>query len=325
MATKTRKKKKSAKKTSVFQKSNEIYQSVTDRLIEALESGTRPWVKPWVNDPNGGFPTNIERKKGYRGVNPWLLNLASLENGYVSKWWGTYKQWSDKNGQVRKGETSKVFVVFSKSFQIDDVDPDSGQPRINESTGLPRKKNIYYLQKSPVFNLDQVDNIEGTTTLDKYRINKDSKGLFDHESYYPAEDVITNSGAKIVYGGNQPHYNRKTDSIVCPPKSMFPELERYYRAMFHELCHYMEKRTGFTEEVKDKSYALGELVAEIGSCYVSEFIGVPVQEPDKDDEQAAAYLKSWLQALKNDRKFIFTASTWAMKACDKLLQVENEE
>ena len=70
-------------------------------------------------------------------------------------------------------------------------------------------------------------------------------------------------------------------------------------------------------KVDERSYALGELVAEIGSCYVAEHIGVPVDNPT--DDQSAAYLKSWLKALKNDPKFIFTASKWASKAADMLL------
>jgi antirestriction protein ArdC len=89
--------------------------------------------------------------------------------------------------------------------------------------------------------------------------------------------------------------------------------------MFHELTHWCESRTGFSK-IEDKSYALGELVAEIGSCYVAEHIGVPVENPT--DDQSAAYLKSWLKALKDDPKFIFLASRWASKAADMLLGEE---
>lgn len=285
---------------------DELRAKVTNRLIEALEAGTRPWIKPWIGDPNAGSPTNVVSKKRYRGVNPWLLDMTAMANGLKSKWWGTYQQWKQKGGQVRLGETSTLIVFW----KIIPITQDDGT-----------KKNIFFLKYSNLFNLDQVDNAgevaDGKThNLDKLRINTDVPLTFEHETFEPAEQIIADSGATVVYGGNRACYSPSTDMISCPDKGQFPKLSEFYNTMFHELTHWAEKRTGFSE-VAEKSYALGELVAEIGSCYVAEHIGVPVENPQ--DDQSAAYLKSWLRALKDDPKFIFTASKWASKAADLLL------
>jgi antirestriction protein ArdC len=296
---------------------DELRAKVTNRLIEALENGTRPWIKPWIGDPNAGFPTNIVSKNRYRGVNPWMLNLTSMDKDFSSKWWGTYKQWQSLDGNVRKGEKSTM-IVFWKTLS---------RYVTNESTGESERKMTFFLRYSNVFNFDQVDNAgeelpEGKAhKLDKYRINKDEIPTFEHEVFEPAESVINDSGASIEYKGGRAFYSLSTDSITCPLKEKFPKLQDFYSTMFHELAHWCEKRTGF-KEVEDKSYALGELVAEIGSCYVCEHIGVPVDNPDENDEHHAAYLKSWLGALKDDPKFIFTASKWASKAADMLLDDE---
>jgi len=293
---------------------DELRQNVTNRLIAALEAGTRPWIKPWIGDPNAGSPTNVLSKNRYRGVNPWLLNMTALEGGFQSKWWGTLNQWNGMNGRVRKGEKGTV-IVFWKVFNNE---------RINPDTGLKENKKAFMLKYSNVFNLDQIDSVgevkEGKAhKLDSLRINTKEAVKFEHDEFEPAEAVIADSGATVTYGGNRAYYSPSNDDIHCPDKSQFPKLSEFYGTMFHELTHWCESRTGFNK-VEEKSYALGELVAEIGACYVAESIGVPMDDPK--DDQSAAYLKSWLKALKDDPKFIFTASRWASKAADMLLDDE---
>jgi len=197
-------------------------------------------------------------------------------------------------------------------------------------------KKFFMLKYSKVFNLDQVEsvyeakhygNVVFTRTkgkphpLDKYRINTAVRDKFEHgDGFEPAEQVIADSGAKINYGGSRACYSPSTDEIDMPEKDRFEKLSEFYNTIFHELTHWAEKRTGFKKaenETGRRGYALGELVAEMGSCFVAEQLGVPMQSPD--DDQSAAYLKSWLGALKDDPKFIFVASKWASKAADVLL------
>jgi len=35
----------------------DLYQSVTDRIVAALEAGTAPWVRPWKSDRSGAILT----------------------------------------------------------------------------------------------------------------------------------------------------------------------------------------------------------------------------------------------------------------------------
>ena len=50
-------------------------------------------------------------------------------------------------------------------------------------------------------------------------------------------------------------------------------------------------------------------------------LGVP-QSSDMSNHQA--YLKNWLQALRNDNKYIFRASTAANKAADFILSFSRQ-
>jgi antirestriction protein ArdC len=103
-----------------------------------------------------------------------------------------------------------------------------------------------------------------------------------------------------------------------PSKASFTEPGEYYETVFHELVHATEhpSRLDWSRNEKENSYAMGELVAEIGACYLARELGVPASE---NLTNHVAYLANWLKAMKSDPRFIFTASAQASRAADYLL------
>ena len=75
----------------------DIYQMVTDRIIEQLEAGVIPWNSPISQR---GTPRNIVSEKDYRGINPFVLWTAP----YDSRYWVTYRQAESLGGNVKRGE-----------------------------------------------------------------------------------------------------------------------------------------------------------------------------------------------------------------------------
>jgi antirestriction protein ArdC len=63
-----------------------------------------------------------------------------------------------------------------------------------------------------------------------------------------------------------------------------------------------------------EEYAEEELVAELGSAFLCSHLGVP----SKLREDHAAYIKSWIRILKEDKRAIFKASALATKAAGYL-------
>ncbi len=61
-----------------------VYEIVTDRILQMLKDGVVPWRQPWVTST----PKNLVSKKPYRGVNIFLLGASR----FASSWWVTYKQ-----------------------------------------------------------------------------------------------------------------------------------------------------------------------------------------------------------------------------------------
>ena len=121
----------------------DIYETVTNTILKALDKGVAPWRKPW----SGGaiaHPKNLISKKKYRGINIFLLGMSEHDSCY----WLTYKQAQSLNGNVKKGEKGTM-IVFWKFLDKEKTD-DAGKKSI-EKTPMLR----YY----KVFNACQCENI----------------------------------------------------------------------------------------------------------------------------------------------------------------------
>lgn len=288
-----------------------IRKQITDQIVKAIEQGVKPWRRPWTVSPNAGRPVNLVSRERYKGINPLLLEMHRLEHGFSSRWYGSYQQWERLHCQVMKrpdhvepgGWGAKI--VFYRPVTKTIVDKASGEER---------EDRFFVMRTYTVFSADQVEGAEA------FRVKADERQPVP--DFEPAEELIAATGADIRHEGDQAFYRLPTpyddwpwhkdgDFIVLPSKHRFDPLGAYYETAFHELAHWSEVRFGWTG-----SYAMNELVAEMAASFLSTELGVPQAE---GIENHAAYLKSWLSAMKNDPAYIFKASTQASKVADHLL------
>ena len=84
----------------------DIYTSVTNKIIADLEKGSLTWLRPWESKDFGGCVALPLRSDGqpYQGIN--VLNLwgAAVSKGYTRPVWMTFKKAKELGGQVKKGE-----------------------------------------------------------------------------------------------------------------------------------------------------------------------------------------------------------------------------
>src|SRR4051812_29018428 len=113
----------------------DVYEIVTNRIIELLEQGVVPWKKPWTEP---GIPMNLISKRPYRGINLWLL----LSLDYAKNLFLTWDQLKKMGGSVREGEHGHV-VVFWKARQ----------PK--EDAEEKEQKPVPLLRYYKVFNISQ--------------------------------------------------------------------------------------------------------------------------------------------------------------------------
>ncbi len=278
----------------------DVYQSVTDRIIKALESGVAPWVKPWKEGEkqtgNSLLPFNAISGNNYRGINTMLLWGSQVEKGYSSNTWVTFKQAGELGGNVIKGEKSTPIIYFQ---MLKRKDPETGEP-----VQIPMLKQYY------LFNLEQCENI----TSKKVKIPEPVE-----VGYTNALDFATRTGADIKHGGNEAFFSPSHDFIRMPSQKQFNSIAEYDGTLLHELTHYSggKKRLNreFGARFGNEAYAFEELVAEIGSAFLCGQLNV-----DHTGLQHENYLANWLKVLKADKKAIFKASTLAQKASDYLIE-----
>nr|WP_313015625.1 zincin-like metallopeptidase domain-containing protein [Brucella intermedia] len=275
----------------------DTYQTITNKIVAALEQGTRPWFQPWGA---AGTPVRPLRHNGvpYRGINTVLLWMASQENGYSSPFWMTYKQSQELGGQVRKGERSALVVYAGAIEKTEQAD-----------NGEEIEKRIPFMKGYSVFNADQIDR------LPEHFYTKIEPQGEPKERIARADAFFANLGADIREGGNSAYYRIDQDFIGMPKFDSFVSAEAHAATLAHECVHWTRHPSRLDRDLGrkqwgDEGYALEEVVAELGSVFVAADLGLAA-EP-RDDH--AAYIASWVKVLKNDKRAIFQAASHAEKA-----------
>jgi len=283
----------------------DVEAEVTARIVEALEAGTVPWRKPWT--AAGLLPTSVATGKPYRGINPLLLWLTAEREGYTSPFWLTYKQATERGGQVRKGEKG-TGIVFWRRWEVED-----------KETG--EAKSVFILRFFTVFNVEQVDDLVLPPRFTVPDIADIEFDIADAEAIWSGyvdgpqlDHKVTDTAA----------YSPDLDVIRLPKQGQFESAEAYYGTLFHESVHSTGhkdrlnrfEKNGEPQHFGTERYAKEELVAEMGAAMLRSMAGIAT---DDSTEQTAAYVKSWLEALKNDKALVIKAAAQAQRAVDRIV------
>ena len=292
-----------------------IYEQITDRILREMEGGNIPWTKEWTN-PSGSV--SHATGKPYSLLNQLLLldegeTVSDLES-FKSREFATFNQIKAEGGHVRKGEKSK-WLVFSKQWKKESVD---------ESTGEKTEEVIPVLRWYNVFEVSQCDGIER-----KYEPTR-----FDNDPVAEAERVIDEYFSREectleVMETGRASYSPKKDRVKVPLMSQFTTSESYYSTLFHEMVH----STGHIKRLQrmdsesnvvfgDDDYSNEELVAELGSAYMMNRLGL---DNSKTERNSAGYLQGWMKALKDNRRLFVSAAAKAEKAVNYILGNEKNK
>lgn len=271
----------------------DLYQSVTDQIVSALQRGITPWQIPWSRDANP-IAMNVVSERPYRGVNVLLLNLKLLLSGYGRNRWLTYRQAASLGGRVRGGEKG-VQILYYQLRQV----PARDEADIAD-------KVIPLMRAYTVFNVAQVDGLPQVPEV-----------VRAWEEHSRAQALVDASGARVRHGGDSAFYFPAEDRIQLPPMSCFADAGGYYSTLLHELTHWSGHPTRCNRQLGkrfgDDAYAAEELIAEIGSAFLCAFCQISGQL------QHASYVDHWIKVMRKDARAIFVASTRAQQAADFLI------
>lgn len=279
----------------------DIRQEVTDRIIAAIETGVPPWRAGW----NRGEPhQNLSTGKPYKGINQLLLAMAP----YVDPRWMTFNQASLAGCKVKKGEHGSRIVKMVEVMR-DRVNQDDD----TEILGVEGKKALV-MKAYTVFNAEQLDGVPPLPNAPRKIEPVPAVEAI-------AQGLVQMTGLTIVEMGSQPCYVPAHDTVRMPRANLFHSQEDWAATYLHELAH----ATGHHERMNrpqcfarfgSELYAKEELRAELASAMLSGQIGLSMGQSHIDSH--AAYLSSWLDALRRDKSEIFKAAADAQRICDYL-------
>lgn len=201
----------------------DIHQEVTNLILTQLEKGTIPWKQPWKGTGRKSFdlPVNSTSKNHYRGINILLLWGSSLEKQYTSSEWASFKQWTDKNEIVRKGEKGTMVVYYD----------------ILEKEENEEIRKIPYLKTYYVFNRCQLNSFNPEQSIDDTVLTPLVERIQSVDSF------VDNTKAIIEHGNTGAFYRPSEDKIYMPKAEAFIDTdtctatEGYYSTLLHELVH----------------------------------------------------------------------------------------
>jgi len=156
-----------------------IYEEITERIIDSLETGVIPWARPWEATMYGEH-RNADTNRPYRGLNIMLLNLVAMMKGFVDPRWLTYRNAEKLGGHVRKGERG-VGIVFWKFLPIKDRQ-DHEDDHVADSDDSDRKV-IPFARMYTVFNVEQCEDLD----LPSLEVIRD----FDDSENQEAERILS--------------------------------------------------------------------------------------------------------------------------------------
>ena len=275
-----------------------IREEITNRIIAAIEAGTPPWRKGWSS---GELCFNAQTDKPYQGINQLLLGMA----GHSDPRWLTFKQARKLGLHVRKGEKSTK-IIRMVEVERKSAEADKDGEIVADEHGKALVMRLY-----DVFNATQIEGME-------------PRPVRDHaiQPIDMAEAMVEGmkaTGMTVKYGFRVACYLIDDDQIRLPDMADFHSQADLYSTKLHECAH----ATGAGKRLNrlvpgsrfgSPAFAKEELRAELASAMLCAEVGIGMAQ--EHIENHAAYLASWLQALKDDKNEIFRASADAQRACD---------
>lgn len=294
---------------------------LTDLLIDKMKRMQLDYTEPWIS---GNAVKNIQSRP-YSGKNKLLLNLAAEKYKWQYPVYTTFKMAKDEGISILKGSKS-LPVIYYDNYYKHPEDNHRITPREYEklSKGEREKyEHIVFAKAASVFNIAQT-NIEEVRKdlydkiVQSYQVRDVSHGeenkidalVRDQAWYCPIlHDLSTGA-----------YYTLKDNEVHITPKGSFVSDEHYYSTLLHEMTH----STGHKDLLNrleparfgTPKYAREELVAELGSAISGAHLDLPISLM----ENHAAYLQSWIGALREGPEFLHTVLSDASQASNLIVK-----
>lgn len=303
---------------------------IISRMQEMQQSG-REWRKEWLSHSYNDLPRNIGGR-AYSASNAFFLSLLSQARGWKAPLFMTFNQAHEYGAMVQKGEKAWPVIYWNLSIKDENGRKVDGATFDNMSQADKAKcKVVPFLKYFSVFNVDQTNLAEVkpelyASILERYtpKIATDTNGMYVNEALdrmvekqewvcpifpKPQDSAFYRPSSDVVMIPSKEQFKKGTDA-----ESIYLDGQAYYSTMLHEMAHSTghESRLNRLEKTKfgDEKYAKEELVAELTSALTGQTMGFSTVIADNN----AAYLGSWISAMREEPKFIVSVMADVDKA-----------
>ena len=327
----------------------DYYQEVTNEIIKAIEEGTTPWQQGWdskVGAAIAAVPINGKTGRPYYKDNLIRLSIVMQQHGNSKDpRFFTFNQAKDMGYSIKKGAKSTLIRMgfyADKDLEGNELPEEEkhwtnryyrvfhasdccqGMTYVKDEDGKQVYAPAYDREGKPVL-VEGKDKNGNTVMVPKMEpvikyepipeyVPK-AEGYTHDDQIELAEAMLKRSGAKIFNDqADRAFYRPSADEIHLPAQEAFPDIADYYATALHELGHWTGhssrlNRLGMgSVDYGSPTYAKEELRAELASTFLSADLGIPM-----NTQNHAAYIGSWLKALKEDKSEIFKAANDASK------------
>lgn len=327
-------------KTDYFDKAAQQFANL---MIEKIQQVEDNWQKPWITiaaNTRNFFPQNLTGRR-YAGGNAFLLLFLCEKFQYQTPVFMTFNQAKEAGISVLKG--SKSFPVYYFLFYVYHKETRK-KITFEEYKALSREQQQEYnviptYKYYSVFNLDQtnfsdVRPEEWEALREKFRGGQAEQPDGTTGEAHPEIDAMLEAKSWFCpireQQGDRAFYSPLADYIVVPLRSQFVDMQSFYETLLHEMGHSTGHPTRLNRDLAhpfgSEEYGKEELTAEFAAALAGMFFGIA----EHIRTENAAYLKSWIKAIREEPKFILNVLADAMKIVKMIagklnISVESEE
>ena len=337
---------KSKKETDYKNSGDKAIDKFCSLMIERMKSmKASDWRQGWTNGKGTmlGMPQNLSGRN-YSGTNSFFLQMDTAMNAYRTPVYMTFMQAQKENLRIKKGAQSMPVIYWDLNIK------DERGKRVAESDykqmsrGEQAKCEVRpFLRAFSVFNVDQtnleeVNKEKYDAIVDRFKGPqlRDTQGMYENRAldrmFERQEWICRVQNDRIVDGA---YYSPARDMVIIPMKEqfnigknaeeIFKDGMEYYSSALHEMTH----STGTANRLNrdkgakfgDAKYAKEELVAELTAAMVGNTLGLDKRILNNN----AAYMDGWINALREEPKFIVSVMADVNKASKMILEKIDEQ
>lgn len=337
---------KSKKETDYKNSGDKAIDKFCSLMIERMKSmKASDWRQGWTNGKGTmlGMLQNLSGRN-YSGTNSFFLQMDTAMNAYRTPVYMTFMQAQKENLRIKKGAQSMPVIYWDLNIK------DERGKRVAESDykqmsrGEQAKCEVRpFLRAFSVFNVDQtnleeVNKEKYDAIVDRFKGPqlRDTQGMYENRAldrmFERQEWICRVQNDRIVDGA---YYSPARDMVIIPMKEqfnigknaeeIFKDGMEYYSSALHEMTH----STGTANRLNrdkgakfgDAKYAKEELVAELTAAMVGNTLGLDKRILNNN----AAYMDGWINALREEPKFIVSVMADVNKASKMILEKIDEQ